>query len=274
MANKCLILGKGYIGSELHCYLGCAITANKINSFQDIYAVLDEHKPDTLINCVGHTGLNNVDDCELVPDKTLQANTFLPILLAEATYRRKIKFIHISSGCIYHYDYEKGKPIAESQIPDFYDLFYSRSKIYTENVLTNLAKYHNILIARIRVPLDNKPHPKNVLTKLIQYKKVINVPNSVTYIPDFIKALKHLLQMDARGVYNVVNKKPLYYNRLMNVYQKYVPDFKYEIIDFKKLKLVRTNLILSTQKLTNSGFNIRSTDEILDECVKNYIKYS
>ena len=195
------------------------------------------------------------------------------LLLAEGAIRRHIKFIHISSGCIYHYDYEKDKPIAETKTPDFYDLLYSRSKIYAENILENLARHHDILIARVRVPMDNKPHPKNILTKLIKYKKVIDVPNSVTYIPDFVQALKHLLKVNARGTYNIVNKGPLYYDNLMKVYKKYVPSFTYELIKLKELRLVRTNLILSTRKLTASGFPIRTTKEILDECVKNYIKY-
>jgi hypothetical protein len=85
-----------------------------------------------------------------------------------------------------------------------------------------------------------------VLDKLIKYKKVIDIANSVTYIPDFIRAVGHLIKIDARGVYNVVNKGALRYPDLMKVFQKYVPAFKFQVITLKKLGLARTNLILSS----------------------------
>jgi hypothetical protein len=121
--------------------------------------------------------------------------------------------------------------------------------------------------------LDNRPHPRNILTKLINYKKVIELANSVTYIPDFIKALKHLLKIDAKGIYNVVNKGGLIYSELLSVYKKYVPSFEYEVISHKKLNLVRTNLLLSTAKLTKTGFKVRPIKEVYEECVKEYLKY-
>ncbi|MFA5088827.1 MAG: sugar nucleotide-binding protein [Candidatus Omnitrophota bacterium] len=274
MGNKILILGKGFIGDRLAKELPCDVSTKRINSFKDADQIIEEFRPKIIINCIGHTGLNNVDGCERDIDKTLQANTFVPIILAETALRRNVKLAHISSGCVYHFDYSKDKPIGETREPDFYDLFYSRSKIYSEGILGQLAKRYNMLIARIRVPIDSIPHPKNTLTKLIAYRKIIDIPNSITYIPDFMNALKHLLKIDARGIYNIVTKGALRYPDLLDAYKKYVPGFTYETIDLTKLKLVRTNLILSAQKLQKSGFNVRPTKEILEECVKNYIKYS
>jgi 3,5-epimerase/4-reductase len=181
--------------------------------------------------------------------------------------------VHISSGCIYHYDYSKDTPIGETKEPDFFELFYSRTKIYSEKVLETLSIRYPTLIIRIRVPLDSKPHPKNLLTKLINYKKVIDIPNSVTYIPDFINALRHLIRINAKGIYNVVNKNPLIYSELMEVYKKHIPGFNYEVIDFKKINSIRTNLILSTEKLENTGFKVRDIREVLEECVKEYLTY-
>jgi len=112
-----------------------------------------------------------------------------------------------------------------------------------------MAKEYGILILRIRIPLDNRPHPKNILTKLIKYGRVIDIPNSVTYLPDFLKALRHLLKIKAYGIFNTVNKYGLRYPDLLEVYKKYVPDFTYTVIDYKKLGLVRTNLVMSVKKL-------------------------
>lgn len=273
MTNRILIFGKGFIGERIHKFLKCDISSKRIYTFKDAELEIKRFNPKIIINCIGHTGKNTVDDCELNKDKTLYANTFVPIILSEVALRREIKAIHIGSGCIYQFDYSKNRPITEKKIPDFFDLFYSRSKIYAERALEPLYKKYRILITRIRVPLDNQPHPKNLLTKLLKYKKVINIPNSLTYIPDFLNALRHLINIDAYGIYNVVNKGSLRYPFLLNVYKKYVPELKYTIIDYKKLNLVRTNVVLSTKKLDKTGFRVRNINEALEECVREYIKY-
>lgn len=270
--DKILIFGKGFIGSRIQEELSFPIAERRIFSFKDAEEEIKKFNPEIIINCIGHIG-KNVDECEKDKDKTLIANTFVPIILAEVALRNKIKLVHISSGCIYKFDYKKDKPIKEEKIPDFFDLFYSRTKIYSERALEALCNKFNILIVRLRIPLDNRPHPKNLLTKLIDYKNIIDIPNSVTYIPDFLKVLKYLIEIDAKGIFNVVNRGALRYPELLEVYRKYVPDFEYRIIDYKELNLVRTNLILSTRKLERTGFKVRHIHEVLEECVKDYIRY-
>ncbi|MFA5356517.1 MAG: sugar nucleotide-binding protein [Candidatus Omnitrophota bacterium] len=272
MKNKILILGTGFIGQRLQGELKCDISNKKIYSYRDAEQLIRKFRPDILINCIGYIG-RNVDDCELNKDKALLANTFVPIILAEAALRHGIKLIHIGSGCIYHFNYRKARPIRESDPPDFFELYYSRTKIYAERSLEALSAKHNILVLRIRIPLDNRPHPRNILTKLTGYKNIIDLPNSITYIPDFIKALRHLIRIDARGIFNLVNKGGGSYPELLNIYKKYVPDFKYKVINYNKLNLTRTNLIMSTRKLKDSGFKVRGIREVMEECVKEYIKY-
>lgn len=268
--DEVLILGKGFIGERLEANFKCNVSDRKIYSFKDAETEIKKYNPKIIINCIGYTGNNNVDDCEKDKDKTLFANTFLPIILADIAIREKIKLVHISSGCIYKYNYSESKPIKEDDKPDFSELFYSRSKIYAEKALMALSDKFDLLIPRIRIPLDDRPHPKNLLTKLISYEKIVDIPNSVTYIPDFIEALKHLIKINARGTYNVVNKGPLRYPELLDVYKKSVPDFEYKVKDYKELNLVRTNLILSIQKLEKTGFKMRDIKEVLEECVKKY----
>lgn len=271
--SKILILGKGFIGERLQEALDCDISERRITSYAIAEEEVKKYKPKIIINCIGSTGKNNVDDCELDKDTTLNANTFVPLILGEVALRNNIKFVHISSGCIFHYDYSKDKPIDEKKTPDFFDLFYSRTKIYSETALDVLTEKFKMLIIRIRIPLDNRPHPKNILNKLIKYKKVIDCPNSVTYIPDFIAALKYLIKIDAWGIFNLVNKGGLKYPDFMAIYKKYVPDFNYTVMDYRKLGLTRTNMLMSTRKLEKTGFKVRNIKEVLGECIKNYIKY-
>jgi 3,5-epimerase/4-reductase len=272
MKNKILIFGKGFIGSRLQEELSCDISDANISSFNEAQEEVEKTKPQVIINCIGFVG-RNVDDCELDIDKTLASNTFVPLILGEIAARNNIRLVHLSSGCIYRFDYSKDEPIDESKAPDFFDLYYSRTKIYAERALNALTEKYPILIVRLRIPLDDRPHPRNLLTKLLTFKKVIDVPNSVTYLPDFFRALKHLIEIEATGIYNVVSKGALRYPELLDIYKKYVPGFNYQAIDRKDLNLVRTDLILSTAKLESTGFKIREIHEVLEECVQNYLKY-
>ncbi len=271
MSDNMLIFGKGFIGQRLTESFGCAVSERKIFSFRDAEEEFERFRPAVIINCIGHTGASNVDGCEQDIDGTLTANTSVPIILAELALRKGIKLIHISSGCIYHFDYHGQAPLTEEDAPDFFGLFYSRTKIYAERALQALSQQSNILMVRIRIPLDDRPHPRNILTKLLSFKRIVDIPNSITYIPDFIQALRHLIVRDARGIYNVVNKGDLRYPELLEIYRKYKPDFKFSTMNINELNLIRTNALLSPEKLEKSGFKVRDIHEVLEECVKNYL---
>jgi dTDP-4-dehydrorhamnose reductase len=273
MKEKVLVLGTGFLGSRIKEEFGCEASGEIIHNFSQADELVKKFNPQVIINAIGYTG-QNVDYCEKDVDNTLLANSFVPLMLAEVALRHKIKLVHISSGCIYHYDYAKDNPLEEALVPDFFELFYSRTKIYSEQPLNILAKKYPILVARIRIPLDNRPHPKNLLDKLIKYKQVIDIPNSVTYIPDFLRSLRHLIEIDARGIYNLVNKGGLVYSSLMDIYARHVPEFKYKVINFAKLNLVRTNLILSVKKLEATGFKMPQINEVLEKCVEDFLRYS
>ena len=101
------------MGQRLQKALDCQITSARINSYKDAQKIIRKYRPKILINCIGITGKRNVDDCELDIDGVLTANSFIPVILAEACLRNNIKLVHISSGCIFNYDYKKNKPIKE-----------------------------------------------------------------------------------------------------------------------------------------------------------------
>jgi len=71
----------------------------------------------------------------------------------------------------------------------------------------------------------------------------------------------------------VVNKGGLRYPDFLDVYKRYMPDFKYKVIAEKELNLVRTNLVLSVKKLEKTGFKVRRIKEVLEECVKEYVAH-
>ena len=270
MNKEILVFGKGWIGSRLAQHLDCQSTGRRIATYEDVQEEIDKFKPKVIINCIGSFG-RNVDDCEINKTKTIVATTFVPILMAEAALRNKLKLVHLSSGCIFHYDYDNQRPLKETEQPDFFDLYYSRCKEYAETSLLALGDAANILIVRPRMPLDYIPHKRNLLDKLVNFKNVIDLENSVTYVPEFLEAVKHLIKIDATGVYNCVNYGGLRFKELIEIYREFYPNHQYSIADKGDLKIVRTNLLLSTDKLEESGFEVKDIHDILRECVTRWV---
>lgn len=272
MRKNLLVFGRGFIGNRLAKAFQCEQNQFTIIDYDGIETALDQFpKAKTIINAIGFTGTTNVDGCEENIEKTLVSNSFLPIYLAEACVRRGLRLIHISSGCIYHYDYIKDVPLNEDFWPDYFELFYSRSKIYSEQAIFPLCRQYPVLILRIRIPLDCTPHPKNILTKLIKFGKVIDTPNSVTYIPTLICAIKNLLPQNVSGIFNVVNTGGLHYPDILDEYKRYHPEYNYEIVDMESLGLKRTNCLLSNDKISHY-YRPENVQDIIPSCVKKYVE--
>lgn len=267
---RTIVIGDGWIGKQIAEKLDADIVRGRLTTLSDLGMVVEELKPDVLVNAIGHTGGPNVDCCEYDKDATILANSFVPIMAAEVAARHRIKLVHLSSGCIYD---NHGFPYREEDPPNFFDLYYSRSKIYSEAALAAVEARYGFLILRLRVPLDNKPNPRNILTKLVGYKKVIDEPQSVTYLPDFLRAMETLIRQDAHGVFNMVNNGTLRYPSLMEAYKKYHPEFEYSLTTLGGLGIKRTNVILDTRNIDAClPAPMRNINKILDECVSEYVK--
>ena len=61
------------------------------------------------------------------------------------------------------------------------------------------------LILRIRNPFDSRVHPDNAVVKGYTSSKMYAWADTWTYLPDLVKAVEKLTEIDAKGIYNVVN---------------------------------------------------------------------
>ena len=95
---KIYTLGNGFVSEHLPY---SKITNRLDCSSKHIENMIDIHKPDVIINCIGKTGRPNIDQCEFQQSETAIANTVLPILLADTCEKHSIHLIQIGSGCIY-----------------------------------------------------------------------------------------------------------------------------------------------------------------------------
>jgi len=253
-------------------------------STKQIETILDVNKPDVLVNCVGKTGVGNVDWCESNKEITATTNTAIPILLADACAKKSIHLIHIGSGCIFYgnspHAYKTGdtsQPIVESgwEENDFAnpESFYSRTKYASDLVLGRMP---NCTVLRIRMTISDRNHDRNLFNKLRKYNKLIDIPNSMTFMDDLTKVINWCAKEGQTGIFHTTNPGTLTAARVMREYQKYFPNHKFELItgeELDKLTLAkRSNCILNTDKLKKAGFQMRNAEEALVETMARYVK--
>ena len=114
-----LLFGKGYIGSLIHTvYPQAIVPGADIADPHAVSAVLDDVKPDIVINAAGRTGRPNVDWCEDHKSETVSSNVTGPLVLLSECGRRGIYWVHVGSGCIYEGD-NGGSGFLESDPPNF-----------------------------------------------------------------------------------------------------------------------------------------------------------
>jgi len=248
---KYLIFGNGYLGKQFDQALKSSVISSiYIKSEQDVLQEIKKHQPEWIINCAGATGRPNIDWCEDNKEKTFTSNVLMPLMIARACFEKKVKMLHLGSGCVYTGDNE-GKGFSEDDPSNFGGSFYSKTKALSEDML----KDYNVLQLRLRMPIDNDlDSPRNFIRKILNYKKVINIENSMTIVNDLIHVAEYLMKKNSTGIYNVANPGPMTHKQILDLYKEIVdPKFTYTIISLDQLhemtKAKRSNCILNTKKL-------------------------
>lgn len=250
--------GNGWIGQML-CKLlekegNIVIKAkSRLQDYMGIAAELEEIKPNYVLNVAGITGNPTVDWCEDHKQDTYLININGTLNLADACWRKNIHMTYYATGCIYVYDNEHplGTKFTEKDSPNFSGSTYSNSKRLVEEAL---KIYDNVLILRIRMPISDKLEPKNLLSKLTKYAKVINIPNSVTILPEMLPISLKMTKSKITGIYNFTNPGTITHNEILSLYKKYInPDFVWSNFTVEEqdniLKSKRSNCYLDTSKL-------------------------
>ncbi len=167
-------------------YTGSARLENREALVQEI----TEIKPDFIINAAGVTGVPNVDWCEDHQQETIRSNIIGALNLADIAFLHQIHMTNFGTGCIYEYDeehsIENNIGFVETDTPNFAGSFYSKTKLMLDKLLSS---YPNVLNLRLRLPISSDLHPRNLITKITKYQKVVNVPNSMSVLDDLLPIL-------------------------------------------------------------------------------------
>ena len=274
-----LIIGNGYLGNRCKNAWGneAVIAAVHIETKADALKLLDQYKPDAVLNAAGVTGSPNVDWCETHQLETIVGNTKLPIIIAEACQEKGVYLLHMGSGCIFYGDSpHPDKKWREDDLGNPREVTYSRTKWAADLVLSTLP---NIGIARIRMPIDWAPSSRNLIDKLAIYPRVIDAENSATIVDDMIEVFYQLLSKKATGIFHVTNPGTIKHRELIAMYEELVdPNHKNEWItndDLVKTGLAtkgRSNNFLYSENLEKLGVKMRPIKEALRDTMIKYAK--
>jgi len=112
-----------------------------------------------------------------------------------------------------------------------------------------------VLNVRIRMPISGQNNARDFITKIVSYERVMDVPNSVTVLPELLPAMLDLMfEHRATGTINMVNPGAISHNQVLAMYREVV-DPTFVIRNFERgpaldaLMRKRSNCKLDTSAL-------------------------
>jgi dTDP-4-dehydrorhamnose reductase len=243
-------------------------------------AALRADRPAFLINAAGYTGKPNVDACELDKTNCLFGNAILPGRIAEACAAAGVPWGHVSSGCIFTGKRADGTGFSETDAPNFTFRqnncsFYSGTKALGEEIL---AGRPDVFIWRLRIPFDHRESPRNYLTKLMRYQRLLEAENSISHLHEFVAATFACWEKRIPfGTYNVTNPGHVTTREVVNlILESGVCTKDYEFFtdeaDFmqKAAKTPRSNCVMTSAKLAAAGITLTPVRETIRTALKTW----
>lgn len=187
-------------------------------------------KPTHVFNAAGVTGRPNVDWCESHKPETITTNVAGTLNLADICKEQGLLLVNFATGCIFEYDdaHLEGSGIGfkEEDKPNFIGSFYSKTKAMVEDLLQN---FENVCTLRVRMPISSDlNNPRNFITKITRYEKVVNIPNSMTVLDELLPISIEMAKRNCTGIWNFTNPGVVSHNEILQMYREYIdPTFKW-----------------------------------------------
>src|SRR5690606_7789662 len=102
------------------------------------------------------------------------------LVIAEVCREVGAHLIQISSGCIYYGTAPDHHSWKEHDFANP-ESYYSKTKYACDLLIGDLPHVTNL---RIRMPISDRNNQRNFINKIMCYDKVIDEPNSVTFMSD------------------------------------------------------------------------------------------
>uniref|UniRef100_A0AC35TR77 NAD(P)-bd_dom domain-containing protein n=1 Tax=Rhabditophanes sp. KR3021 TaxID=114890 RepID=A0AC35TR77_9BILA len=281
--------GKGWIGEQF-CELlkgrGIEFEVGKSRPGTDrdevVLGEIVAVAPSNVISMVGRTqgpGCGNISYLEGGPDKlneNMRDNCFAPWILAKICQGVAIHFTYLGTGCIFQFDQTHsftGPGYTEHDNGNFNGTSYSAVKMFTDRAFRYLPQALN---ARIRLPVNFENGPRNLAAKMIAFNKVLDIPNSITILPDCLPILLEMALNKEVGTINLVNPGPVKFTDFKVIWAEVSgKEDKYEVLDPKgnpEMVNTRAHCILDTSKILSKKGDLRNAAEGIREAYQKIVQ--
>ncbi|KAF3443495.1 hypothetical protein FNV43_RR13178 [Rhamnella rubrinervis] len=202
----------------------------RLQERSQLLADIQTVKPTHVFNAAGVTGRPNVDWCETHKPETIRTNVVGTLTLADVCREHGLLVINYATGCIFEFDdahpLGSGIGFKEEDTPNFTGSFYSKTKAMVEELL---KEYDNVCTLRVRMPISSDlSNPRNFITKISRYNKVVNIPNSMTILDELLPISVEMAKRNCRGIWNFTNPGVVSHNEILEMYKKYIdPSFNW-----------------------------------------------
>ena len=209
---------KGYIGEKIYNQFlkekkKIIFLEERLEEIDEIKRKLKLFQPKYVINAAGLTGYPNTSWCDKNRTKTIETNVIFQMTLVKICNDLGIHLTVTGSGGIFrNKDVKK-----ESDQGDYFDSFYSETRIYLENLIKN---YQNTLYLRINYPISSDKNEKNLLTKISSYSKITDSEMSITCLDTLLPLLSKIIENKETGIFNFVNPGTINLIEIKKTYNK------------------------------------------------------
>lgn len=283
-----LLGGGGYVGSAFRDLLtrrGIEHTSVSrrtcdYTQVEPLAALIADVKPTFLVNAAGYTGKPNVDACERDKAACLAGNAVLPGVIRAACDRTRLPWGHVSSGCIYTGTRADGSGFTEDDPPNFSFRtdncsFYSGTKALGEECL---ADADNVYLWRLRIPFDHVDSPRNYLSKLQRYARLLDARNSISHLGEFVEAAWGCWERHVPfGTYNVTNTGAVTTREVVGLIERHLrPARAFDFFDSEEeflrvaAQTPRSNCVMDNAKLRAAGVPISDVHDAVERALVSW----
>ena len=285
---KYLIYGhNGWIGSQLINLLdslnfnyvkGITRLENKEELEEEIKKIVPTHVISFTGRTHGSIGDKHYTTIDYLEQKgkiyeNVRDNLFGPIVLANLSKKYNFHLTYLGTGCIFEFDSnhpfgEEINGFTENSKPNFFGSGYSVVKGFTDELMHMYDD--SVLNIRIRMPITSDKSNRNFINKILNYKKICSVPNSMTVLPELLPLVLDMTNKKITGTINLSNPGLISHNEILEMYREIINnDFKWENFSIEEqteiLDAGRSNNYLDTTRLETLYPNVKNIKDSVRE---------
>jgi 3,5-epimerase/4-reductase len=267
--------GDGWIGKKIINILSDLkaehfVSKNRADNISAIETEILTLQPENVLCLLGRTHgsfegeyIHTIDYLEKKGkiQENVRDNLFCPIALALLCKKYNIHLTYLGTGCIFSYKDDK-KIFTEDDTPNFFGSSYSVVKGFTDRLM---HMFDNVLNVRIRMPISSDLSPRNFIIKLLNYKKICSMQNSMTVLDELLPIMCDMCLKKEVGTINLTNPGTIEHSEILDMYKEiFDPTFTYDLFSYEEqMKVIacdRSNNELDASKIC-SKYNILNIKE-------------